>query len=47
MLKYRESNLVKAGLIGTVLMILVVAVGLRCAIRRCSPRPAASPSATT
>ncbi|AKS36382.1 MCE family protein [Mycolicibacterium goodii] len=29
MLKYRESNLVKAGLIGTVLMILVVAVGLQ------------------
>ncbi|PJK19727.1 MCE family protein [Mycolicibacterium goodii] len=29
MLKYRESNLVKAGLIGTVLMILMVAVGLQ------------------
>jgi phospholipid/cholesterol/gamma-HCH transport system substrate-binding protein len=29
MLKYRESNLVKAGFIGTVLIILVIAVGLQ------------------
>lgn len=29
MLKYRESNLVKAGFIGVVLMVLVIAVGLQ------------------
>jgi phospholipid/cholesterol/gamma-HCH transport system substrate-binding protein len=29
MLKYRESNLVKAGFIGAVLMILIIAVGLQ------------------
>ncbi|MGA5544601.1 MCE family protein [Mycobacterium sp. NPDC051198] len=29
MLKYRESNLIKAGFIGTVLVILVIAVGLQ------------------
>ena len=29
MLKYRESNLIKAGFIGVVLMMLIIAVGLQ------------------
>ena len=47
----------QGGFIGVVLIILVIAVGLqperlihgprRCVIRRCSPRPAASSTATT
>ena len=52
MLKYRGSNLIRAGFIGVVLIMLVIAVGLqpeqitvsgrpRSATRRCSPRPAA------
>ena len=58
MLKYRGAKLIRAGFIGVVLVVLVIAVGLaperlvvdgrrRSGIRHSSPTPAASWRATT